>query len=102
MAGHSGRHTTVLDELVEIWHELSGREINSHAVLLPVPPRWGRTHLLNQFAAVIEEDEALSIVVHIPGAALPEGLGLQALELRKLFSEARVKHRVAELLGVDR
>ena len=38
----------------------------------------------------------------IPGALLPEGLGLQALELRELFDEARVEHRVAELLGVDR
>ena len=34
--------------------------------------------------------------------SLPDGLGLQALELRDLFSEARVEHRVAELLGVDR
>ena len=34
--------------------------------------------------------------------ALPDGLGLQALKLRELFSEAHVKHRVAELLGVDR
>ena len=33
---------------------------------------------------------------------MPDGLGLQALELRELFSEARVEHRVAELLGVDR
>jgi hypothetical protein len=98
----SGRHAAVLNELVEWWQDLSRQEINSQAVLLPVPPKWGRTYLLHQFAAVVEEDEALSIVVHVPGAALPDGLGLQALELRKLFSEARVKHRIAELLGVDR
>ena len=102
MVGVSGRHTAVLDELAEWWQALSRQEINSQAVLLPVPSQWGRTYLLDQFAAVIEEDEALSIVVHVPGAALPDGLGLQALELRKLFSEARVKHQIAELLGVDR
>ena len=102
MVGVSGRHTAVLEELAEWWQDLSRQEINSQAVLLPAPSRWGRTRLLDQFAAVIEKDEALSIVVHVPGAALPDGLGLQALELRKLFSEARVKHRIAELLGVDR
>jgi tetratricopeptide (TPR) repeat protein len=102
MAGDSNRHAAALDELVGWWQNLSRQEINSRAVLLPVPPRWGRTYLLDQFAAVVEDDEAVSIVVRVPGAALPDGLGLQALELRELFSEARVRHRVAELLGVDR
>lgn len=102
MVGVSGQHAAVLDELVEWWRDLSGQEINSQAVLLPVPPRWGRTHLLNQFAAVVEEDEALSIVLMVRGASLPDGLGLQAMALRDLFREARVEHRVADLLGVDR
>jgi len=102
MVGNSDRHAAVLDELVEWWQDLAQQEINSRAVLLPVPPRWGRTHLLNEFAAFVEDDEAVSIVVRVPGAALPVGLALQAVELRRLFSEARVKHRVAELLGVDR
>ena len=88
--------------MMEWWQDLSRQEINSRAVLLPVPPGWGRTQLLNELAAFVEDDEAISIVVRVPGTALPAGLGLQALELRKLFSEARVEHRVAELLGVDR
>jgi hypothetical protein len=92
----------VLDQLVEWWQDLSRQEINSRAVLLPVPPRWGRTYLLDQFTAAVEEDEALSIVVRVRGASLPDGLGLQALALRDVFSEARVEHRLAELLGVDR
>lgn len=95
-------HTAALDELVEWWQDLARQQINSRAVLLPVPPRWGRTHLINEFTGLVESREALSIVVRVPGAALPEGLGLQALELRKLFSDVRVEHRVAELLGVDR
>jgi Tetratricopeptide repeat len=95
-------HAAALDELAEWWQDLSRQEINSRAVLLPVPPRWGRTHLLNQFAAVVEEDEALSIVVPVRGASLPDGLGVQALALRELFGDVRVEHRVAELLGVDR
>ena len=102
MMGVSDVHAAVLDELVEWWQDLSREEINSRGVLLPVPSLWGRTHLLNEFASFVENDEAVSIVIRVPGAALPDGLGLQALELRKLFSDARVKHRVAELLGVDR
>jgi len=102
VAGDSDRHAAALDELMEWWQDLSRQEINSRAVLLPVPPGWGRTQLLNELAAFVEDDEAISIVVRVPGTALPAGLGLQALELRKLFSEARVEHRVAELLGVDR
>jgi hypothetical protein len=102
MVGVSDVHAAALDELTEWWQDLAQRHINSRAILMSVPPRWGRTHLLDEFATVVEADEAVSIVVRIPGAALPEGLGLQALELRNLFSEARVKHRVAELLGVDR
>ena len=102
MVGVSRRHAAVLGELVEWWQDLSRQEINSQAVLLPVPPQWGRTHLLNQFAAVVEEDEALSIVVPVRGASLPDGLGLQAETLRELFRDAHVEHRVAERLGVDR
>jgi Tetratricopeptide repeat len=102
MVGGFDRHASALEELVEWWQDLSGHEINSRAVLLPVPPQWGRTCLLDQFAAIVEDDEALSIVVRVPGKSLPEGLGVQAQELRDLFSEARVEHRVAELLGVDR
>ena len=102
MVEDSNRRAEALDELVEWWQDLARQKIYSRAVLLPVPPRWGRTHLLNEFAAFVEGDEALSIVVRIPGAALSDGLGLQALELRELFSEARVRHRAAELLGVDR
>jgi tetratricopeptide (TPR) repeat protein len=102
MVGDSARHAAALEELAEWWQDLARQEINSRAVLLPVPSRWGRTRLLNQFAVLVEDDEALSIVVRVPGASVPDGLGLQALELRKLFSDARVEHRVAELLGVDR
>jgi hypothetical protein len=102
MVGTADRHRAALDELVGWWQNLSRRKISSRTVLVPVPPRWGRTHLLHEFAARVEDDQPVSIVVRVPGAALPDGLGLQALELRKLFKEARVEHRIAELLGVDR
>jgi hypothetical protein len=101
MVGGSDRHAAALGELAERWQNLARENIESTAVLLPVPPRWGRTHLLNEFAALVEDDEAVSIVVRVPGAGLPDGLGLQALALRNLFREARVRHQVGELLGTD-
>ena len=102
MVGTSGRHAAVLHELVAWWQDLSGQEINSQAVLLPVPARWGRTHVLDQFATVVKADKAINIVVPVPGESLPDGLGLQAETLRGLFREAYVEHQVAERLGVDR
>ena len=105
MVGDSTRHAAVLDELVEWWQDLSRQEINSRAVLLPVPPRWGVTYLLRKFAIFVEDDETACILVRVgldEDKLLPDGLGVQALELRELFSEARFEPSVAELLGVDR
>ena len=101
MVGMSNRQAAVLAKLVEWWQDLADRKINSCAILVPVPPQWGRTHLLNQFAAVVEDDEAVSIVVRVPGATLPDGLGLQALTLRELFSEASGKGGAGGGLGVS-
>jgi len=101
MVGGSDWHAAALGDLAERWQDLARHDVNSTAVLLPAPPRWGRTHLLNEFAALVEDDEAASIVVRVPGAGLPDGLGLQAMALRNLFREARVRPRIAELLGTD-
>ena len=102
MVEDSDRHETALDELIEWWEDLSRREVNSRAVLLPVPSQWGRTHLLDRFAAAVEVDDAVCIVVRVDGSRLPDGLGEQASELRDLFSDARIPPSLAEVLGVDR
>src|SRR5271169_5397024 len=102
MVGVSVRHAAVLGKLVKCWQSLSRQEVNSRAVLLAVPPGWGRTCLLKQFAAAVKADDVPSIVVRVKGKQLPQGLGVQAQELKELFSEARAEPSVAELLGVDR
>ena len=103
MVGNSARHAAVLSELVEWWQDLSQQQINSRAVLLPVPPHWGRTHLLGQFAKAVKTDDVLSLVVSIQGESLlGEGLAVQTQKLKELFSKVRFEHRAAELLGVDR
>jgi tetratricopeptide (TPR) repeat protein len=96
------RHQVVLDELVEWWEDLSRSGIGSRTVLVLVPPRWGRTTLLKQLAAIIHKDDALSVVVSIPGGSLPDGVGLQAQRLRDLLLKAELRRRAAELLGMDR
>ena len=100
----SDRHAAALDELVEWWQDLASQEINSRAVLLPVPPHWGRTYLLGQFAADVKAHDTASIVVPVEGKqfSLLEGLGVQAEQLKERFSEARIEPRVTEVLGVDR
>ena len=102
MVGDSKQHASALDELIEWWQDLTQHQINSRAVLLPVPPRWGRTHLLNEFAAFVEADDAPCVVVLVEGKSLGEGLGMQTVKLNELFSKARFEPSVAELAGVDR
>lgn len=111
--GGSYRHAAVLNELVEWWQDLP--RTKSRVVLLPVPPGWGRTHLLDQLAKIVIDDESLSSVIPVHGVISDE-LGIQAEELRKQLSRARVsrpldadepminlvaEHKVAKFFGVD-
>jgi tetratricopeptide (TPR) repeat protein len=103
MLQFSQRQSVVLDELTGWWEDIFQRKIGSQAVFLAVPPGWGRTTLLEGFAAVIGDPEAyLTIAVSIAGGSLPDGAALQTQVLRGCFAEAVVRHRAVELLGVDR
>ncbi len=102
MSRLSARHQAVLGELVEWWEDLSRRRIGSQAVLVPVPPQWGRSAALEETAEIIEADEVPCVVVRVSGKSLPDGSGVQAQVLRDLLAGAGVRRRVAELLGVDR
>ena len=102
MYGRSRRHGMVLEELVEWWEDLSRSGIGSQAVIVPVPSRWGRTTLLERFAAIVEKADVPSVVVRIAGTTLPDGAGLQSQALRDRLMAARVTHQAAELLGADR
>jgi hypothetical protein len=69
MVGVSVQHAAVLDKLVECRQDLSRRGINSRAIVLAVPPGGGQIDLLDQFVAVIEDAEAISVVVRVPRGA---------------------------------
>ncbi len=102
MVGESSRHAAALSELDGWWRSLSAQKTHSQAVLLPVPPGWGQTDLLNRFTASVRSDDTLSIIVPIiEGASLPSGHSAQALALRDALDNAHTEHRVAKALGVD-
>ncbi|MGO8887446.1 MAG: hypothetical protein ACLPUO_02395 [Streptosporangiaceae bacterium] len=97
-----GRHEAAAGELTAWWEDLWQRHIGSRAVLLAVPEGWGRTTVLDRFAAVICQEEApVPLVVRVSGRSLPDGLGVQALVLRDCLMEAGVRRRAAELLCLE-
>ena len=103
MVSESQRHALVLEELVECWEDIRVRQTGSRAVLVQVPQGWGRTFLLDRFAAFAQrEDGPVALQVRIAGKSLPDGLGVQAQVLRDLLMEVGRSRRAAELLGVDR
>jgi hypothetical protein len=101
MGGWSRRQAAALEELAEWWEDVATAGIGSQAVLLAVPPPWGRSAVLGQFTAAVEAADAVSLVVHITGTSPEDGPGVQAAVLRDRLAEAGKRHRVAELLGAD-
>jgi hypothetical protein len=95
----SERHLAVLGELAEWWEDLWQRGIGSHVVLVPVPSGWGRSTVLGEFRAVVEEDGGpVRVVVFLDGG-LP-GRAVQADALVKSLTAAAPRSRVTELLGL--
>jgi hypothetical protein len=103
MGGGSSRHTELAGELVEWWEDLWQRGMTSRAVLVAVPPGWGRTTVLDRLAEAAGADDApVTLIARINGRELPDGPGAQATVLRDCLARAGTRHRAAELLGLDR
>ena len=101
MALRSGRHLAVLGELTEWWQDLWQRGIGSQVVLVCVPPGWGRSAVLEEFGAVVEDvDGPVTLVARVDGN-FPPGRAVQADALREDLLAAVRRSRVAGLLGVD-
>ena len=89
----------MLGELAEWWEDLWQRGIGSHVVLVPVPSGWGRSTVLREFGALVEDDDGpVRVVVFLDGG-LP-GRAVQADALLKGLLAAAPRSRVAELLGL--
>lgn len=92
-----------LVELVEWWEDLHDRSIGSQAIILRVPPRWGRTHLLDCFeSSIVADTSRPGVVVRVSGSEAPDGLALQAQWLEELLDRAGHLDAVRWALGLHR
>ena len=88
----------MLVELVEWWEDIAESGVDSQAVIVPVPHRWGRTTVLSDFAGAVAGGTTLGGLVRIDGLQAPDGRGLQALWLgAQLLEQAQVRPGVLEL-----
>jgi hypothetical protein len=98
-----GRHNELAGELVESWEDLWQRGTTSRVVLVAVPPGWGRTTVLNRLVEAADSDDApVTLLARVNAKELPGEAGPQAMVLREILAQAAMRHRVAELLGMDR
>ena len=99
MAIQSSRHEALLEELREWWEDLRDRGTGSRVVLVSVPRRWGRSYGLEEFRKVVEDlDGPLAFPVSFTPLA---DRAVQAEDLRKALTTAKLGSRSAELLGLD-
>jgi hypothetical protein len=99
MAIQSSRHRAVLQELTKWWEDMRDRGTGSRVVLVPVPRRWGRSRVLEEFRGVVEDLDGPLV---FPVSCTPlAGRAVQAQELREALTTAELGSRAAGLLGLD-
>ena len=91
-------HQAVVGELAEWWEDVRDRGIGTRLVLLAVPRGWGRSHVLNEFGAWVEDCDDPLVFSVVPGC--PVGRAVQAEQLRAALTVASGS-RAARLLGLD-
>ena len=96
----AGRQRAVGEELAEWLEDVREGGIGSRVVLVAVPAGWGRSAVLQQFAAVAGADKGpVTLVARVAGD-LPPGRAVQAEALRKALAVAR-EPWVVRRLGLD-
>jgi hypothetical protein len=97
----AGCHRAVAEELAEWWEDVAEGGIGSQVVLVAVPPGWGRSAVLQQFAGAADGGEGpVTLVVALSGD-LPPGRAVQAQELGEALTAFSRAPRVVRLLGLD-
>jgi hypothetical protein len=98
----SRRHFAVLGELAEWREDVCERQIGSRVVVLAVPPGWGRSAVLGQFARETADCDGPVVIVARLDCPGGDALAVQAESLREQLAAVAVPSRAAELLDVDR
>ena len=95
-----GRHGALGEELAEWLEDVTAGGIGSRVVLVAVPAGWGRSPVLQKFAALASADEGpVTLVAPISGD-LPPGRAVQAPALREDLEAAAREPWVVRRLGL--
>jgi tetratricopeptide (TPR) repeat protein len=98
MEGQSSRHQAVLEELIEWREDIGEGVIDSRVVLLKVPPGWGATTVLGEFAAsAADPDGSVTISVGL-NEVLLAGQAADAKALSDALVAPLGRSRPSELL----
>jgi hypothetical protein len=96
------RHRALGEELAETLEDVTEGGIGSRVVLVGVPAGWGRSAVLQQFAAVAGADDSpIRLVARIDGN-LPPGRAVQALELQQALEALAREPWLVRRLGLDK
>ena len=91
----------MLTELIEWWQDLCELRIGSRAVLMALPPEWGRSSVLRRFRrAVKDPDGPVTLVLDICPIP-PVSQTVQAQALHDALMPAAFRSRAVQLLGLD-
>ena len=97
----AGRHRAVGEELAEWLEDVSAGGIGSRVVLVAVPAGWGRSAVLQQFAAVAAPTMARSPWSRRSPGTLPPGRAVQAEALQEALAAVAREPWVVRRLGLD-
>jgi hypothetical protein len=102
MTVRSWRHRAVAEELAEWWEDVRDGGIGSRVVLVPVPPGWGVSLVLEEFAGRVEDPAGpVTIGVRVDDVP-PVSRAVQAGALRDALRAPLARSEVAGLLDLDR
>jgi hypothetical protein len=101
MSSEAGRQLAVGEELAEWLEDVREGGIGSRVVLVAVPAGWGRSAVLQQFAAAVGADDSpVTLVARVAGD-LPPGRAVQAEALQEALAAVAREPWVVRRLGLD-
>ena len=102
MTVRSSRHRAVVEELAEWWEDVRDGGIGSRVVLVQVPPGWGGSAVLEDFAGLVENPAGpVTILVRIDDVPLVSR-AVEAGTLRDALRAPFARSKVADLLDLDK